>query len=98
MNLKDKENFYKFINLKITTKDVTFDFLVGIRTYINLIKVFLIPSISDLKIQLKISRIINCFRWINLLAFLIWIISILLFLPPIDIFDLKKNFTNWNFI
>ncbi|MDZ7293774.1 hypothetical protein OH653_03815, partial [Mycoplasmopsis pulmonis] len=67
MYTNDKENFYRFINLKIE-KDLRFNFLIGVRVYINLIKAFLIPSISDLKIQLKINRVINCFRWTNLLA------------------------------
>ncbi|CAC13591.1 unknown; predicted coding region [Mycoplasmopsis pulmonis] len=90
MYTNDKENFYRFINLKIK-KDLSFNFLVGIRAYINLIRAFLIPSISDLKIQLKISRVINYFRWINLLAYFVWIILILLFFPPIDIFGLKPD-------
>ncbi|VEU68173.1 hypothetical protein [Mycoplasmopsis pulmonis] len=90
MYTNDTENFYRFINLKIKI-DLRFNFLVGIRTYINLIRAFLIPSISDLKIQLKINRVINCFRWVNLLAYFVWIISILLVFPPVDIFDLKST-------
>ncbi|MDZ7293357.1 hypothetical protein [Mycoplasmopsis pulmonis] len=55
MYTNNQENFHRFLNLKLS-REIRWGFFIGLRVYKNLIKSFLIPSISDLKIQLEITK------------------------------------------
>ncbi|MDZ7293713.1 hypothetical protein [Mycoplasmopsis pulmonis] len=92
MYTNDQENFYRFLSLKLS-REIRWGFLVGLRVYKNLIKSFLIPSISDLKMQLEIIKKINRFKWVNFYVLIIEFFWVGLIFLPFDKLAIEtKNF------
>ncbi|MDZ7293761.1 hypothetical protein [Mycoplasmopsis pulmonis] len=92
MYTNNQENFHRFLNLKLS-REIRWGFFIGLRVYKNLIKSFLIPSISDLKIQLEITKKIDRFKWVSFYVLIIEFFWVGLIFLPFDKLAIEtKNF------